>query len=81
LFVRSGVPVFKYSDSEPSQVSGNSPGQFRSPEDILASANGVVGGNGEELPFHGPNKSDVFIFKGLIPFVYLKNMFPEKFMN
>ena len=36
LFTWSGVPVFEYSDSESSQVSANSPGQFRSSEDILA---------------------------------------------
>ena len=70
-----------YSDSEPSQVSVNSPGQFHSSEDILAWVNNVVGGNDEELPSQGPNKRDVFMIKGLIPLVYLKNMFPEEFSN
>ena len=42
---------FKYSDTEPSQVSANSPGQFRSSEDILAGANDVVGGDDEECRF------------------------------
>ena len=36
LFARFGVPVFKYSDSEPSQVSANSSSQSRSSEDIVA---------------------------------------------
>ena len=61
--------MFKYSDSEPSQVSVNSHGQFRSSEDILAWANDVVGGNDEELPFQGLNKRDVLI-KALILLVY-----------
>ena len=81
LFARSGVPMFKFSDSESSQTSVNSPGQFPSSEDILAWANNVVGGNDEELPFQGPNKSDVYMIKGLIALVYLINMFPEKFSN
>ena len=63
LFARSGVPVFKYSDSEPSQVWVNLPGQFRSPENILAWANDVVGGNDEELPFQGPNRTRLSIAK------------------
>ena len=65
LFTRSGVPVFEYSDPEPFQVSANSPGQFRSSEDILAWATDVVGGDDEELPYQGPNKSDVFMIKEL----------------
>ena len=81
LFARSGVPVFKYSDSEPSQVSANCPGQFPSSENILAWATDVAGGDDEELLFQGPNKSDVCLIKGLIPLVYFKNMFPEKFSN
>ena len=76
LFTRSGVPVFKYSDSEPSQVSANSPGQFRSSEDILAWAIDVVGGNDEELSFQGPNKSDVFMIKRL---PYVKTCFRKSF--
>ena len=63
LFARSGVPVFKYCGSEPSQVSVNLPGQFRSPENILAWANDVVGGNDEELPFQGPNRTRLSIAK------------------
>ena len=60
LFAQSGVPVFKYSDSEPLQVSANS-------SDILAWATDVVGGNDEELPYQGSNKSDMFMIQGLIP--------------
>lgn len=56
-FALFGVPMFKYRDSEHSQISVDSPGQLRSSEGILAWANDVVGGNDEELPFQGPNKS------------------------
>ena len=56
LFARSGVPVFKYSDSEPSQVSVNLPGQFRSPENILAWANDVVSGDDKECRFNAQTK-------------------------
>ena len=65
LFTRSGVPVFKYSGSEPSQVTVNSSSQFHSSKDILAWATDVVGGDDGESPFQGPNKSDVFMIKGL----------------
>ena len=80
LFTRSGVPVFKYSDSEPSQVLANSSGQCHSSGDILAWANDVVGGDGEECRFRA-NKSGVFMIKGLIPLVYFRNMFSEKYSN
>ena len=56
LFTRSGVPVFKYSDSEPSQVSAGSSGQFRSSEDILAWATDVVGGDDEECRLRAQTK-------------------------
>ena len=56
LLARFGVPVFKYSDSEPSQVSANSSGQLRSSEDILAWATDVVGGDDEECCFRAQTK-------------------------
>ena len=37
--------------------------KFRSPENILACANDVVGGNDEELPFQGPNRTRLSIAK------------------
>ena len=47
----------------------------------MAWATDLVGGDDKELPFHGPNKSDMFMIKALIPLVYFENMFPEKFSN
>ena len=68
LFTRSGVPVFKYSDSEPSQVSATSSGQDRSSENILAWA---TWWRWQGVLFQGPNKSGVFMIKGLIPLYFM----------